>query len=325
MSKNRDAVQDDQTQWEGYFDSLAEGWTAERDYLNLMRKVRFDGLYVGDRTNTGCYSLFGATLRFDLSKGFPLLTTKTINFNNIVGELLFFLSGKNDLPTLRHYSDKPLGAHTIWSDDYKKFKEVGDWNVSSGEHLGAVYPEQWRVYSAVDCCGEALYHDQIQQLLTDLKSVVAGDMTKARRLIVSSWNPYDHTVGDKVWCALPACHTEFQVVVREGKLNLRFTMRSTDVFLGLSYNIASYALLCHILAKLVGLEVGEVFYVGTDVHLYSNHIGAADTQLSRTPTKFPELVLPEFDSLEELLKLTAMDFKLEGYNPQGFIKAPQAS
>ena len=289
----------------------------ESQYLQLLNKVITEGDYVEDRTGTGCYSLFGETMRFDLSKGFPLFTTKKINFSNIVGELLWFLSGKTDLPSLRKYSDKPEGAHTIWSDDYEKFCEsTRDLNpfYKDEESLGAIYGHQWRAFN-----------DQISQLLTDLKSVVAGDMTKARRLIVQSWNPYDHTVGDKKWAALPACHTDFQIIVRDGKLNLKFNMRSADLFLGTPYNVASYALLAHILAKLVGLEVGELFYVAVDAHVYSNHLEAVQTQLERTPTAFGDLVLPEFETLDDILKTTAKDFKVENYNPQGFISAKQAS
>lgn len=294
----------------------------EQQYLNLLQQVLVEGELVEDRTGTGCMSVFGATMRFDLSKGFPLLTTKKINFNNIVGELLWFLSGDTDLPSLRKYSDKPEGAHTIWNDDYEKFLlSCNTFFKSDAEDLGYIYGEQWRDFGGT--WGEG--HDQIGQLLTDLKSVVNGDPTKARRLIVQSWNPYDHTVGDKKWAALPACHTDFQCIVRNGKLNMKFNMRSNDLFLGAPYNIASYALLTHILAKLAGLEVGELWYTGVDVHIYNTHLDAVREQLKRDPTDFGQLVLPEFETLEDILKMTAKDFKIEGYNPQGFISAPQAS
>lgn len=291
----------------------------ESNYLNLLQKIKEEGVFVGDRTGTGCYSLFGETLRFDLSEGFPLMTTKTINFNNIVGELLWFLSGKVDLPSLRKYSCKPAGAHTIWSDDFEKFWEQRgrSKSIKEDEWLGYIYGRQWRN-------GED-GHDQIEQLLEDLHSVVHGDMTKARRLIVQSWNPYDHTAGDKEWAALPACHTDFQLLVRDGKLNLKFNMRSSDAFLGLPYNIASYATLCHIFAKMVGLQVGELWCTMVDVHLYSNHLEAVETQLDRVPTEFGKLVLPEFQLIEDLVKMDASYFQVVGYNPQGFIKAQQAS
>lgn len=299
----------------------------EQQYLDQLKYVLNNGEKCMDRTGTGTRSVFGATMDFDLSKGFPLFTTKTINFSNVVGELLWFLSGKTDLPSLRHYSDKPEGAHTIWSDDYEKFKQSGGkypLRSYEEESLGSIYGTQWRYWGRQpESCNEE--HDQIKQLLTDLKSVVEGDPTKARRLIVQSWNPVDHTVGDKQWAALPACHTDFQLLVRNGKLNLKFNMRSNDLFLGAPYNIASYALLCHIFAKMVGLEVGGLWYTCVDAHIYLNHVEAVTEQLLRKPTKFGKLVLPEFESLEDLLKLTAKDFKIVGYNPQGFIKAPQAS
>ena len=289
----------------------------EQNYLNLLKKIRDEGTYVEDRTGTGCYSLFGETLRFDLSKGFPLFTTKTINFNNIVGELLWFLSGKTDLPSLREYSCKPEGAPTIWSDDYEKYESA--WG--SDEELGSIYGRQWRQHST----GSVSEHDQIEQLLCDLRKVVKGSPTKARRLILQSWNPYDHTVGDKSWCALPACHTDCQFIVRGNKLNIKFNMRSSDVFLGLPYNIASYATLCHIFAKLTGLEVGELWCTMVDVHIYSNHMDAVNEQVQRTPNDFGQLELPEFDSLESLLELRSDDFKVNQYQPQGWIKAKQAS
>lgn len=304
----------------------------DKSYLELLSKVISKGDYVEDRTGTGCYSLFGETLRVDLSKSqFPLLTTKKINFSNIVGELLFFLSGETNLKTLRHYSDKPEGAHTIWSDDAKKYWEAqtskyNKKNLTDSEELGEIYSKQWRNWHVNydDHCGLET-HDQIQTLLDNIKAVREGDPTTARRLRVSSWNPYDHTVGDKQWCALPACHTDFQVILRGNTLNLAFTMRSSDVFLGLPYNIASYALLAHILARLTGCDVGELVYFGVDIHLYQNHIEQAKEQLSRKPYHTPYLVMPEFDTLEELLELTAKDFVLPDYKCHDFIKAPQAS
>lgn len=301
----------------------------ENQYLKLLNKVMSKGEYVEDRTRTGCYSLIGETLRVDLSTGeFPLLTTKKINLNNIVGELLFFLSGKTDLKSLRHYSDKPEGSHTIWTDDAVKFWSSTPYNDkfnSDNEELGYIYSSQWRSFTGVDEEYDLAPHDQIKTLLHNIQTVKNGDPTTARRLIVTAWNPYDHTVGDKVTTALPACHTDFQVVLRGSKLNLRFSCRSNDLFLGNPYNIASYAVLAHILAKLTGYEVGELIYFGTDVHLYSNHIEQVKEQLSRKPYHTPELIIPEFDSLEELLTLTAKDFKLKDYKHHDFIKAPQAS
>lgn len=297
----------------------------EVQYLHLLEDLLEEGIYTEDRTNTGTYSKFGHVIRHDLSKGFPLLTTKKINFNLVTGELLWFLSGKTDLPSLRVYQNKPENSHTIWSDDFKKYTETSELS-TKGEELGRIYGFQLRGTYHVDIDYNLVLHDQLKTLIENIKAVKDNpNHPMARRLRCSFWNPYDHTVGDKKWCALPSCHTDFQCIVRNGKLNLSFSMRSSDVFLGLPYNLSSYGLLCHILAELTGLEVGELVYFGNDVHVYKNHIGQVKEQISRKPRDLPELILPEFNTLEELLKLTGEDFKLEGYDPHGFIKAPQAS
>lgn len=294
----------------------------EVQYLGLLDELLEEGIYTEDRTNTGTYSKFGHVIRHDLSKGFPLLTTKKINFNLVAGELLWFLAGKTDLPSLRVYQNKPEDSHTIWSDDFEKFWRSTEYKGYNEDMCGGwIYGKQLRSYPA----GETS-HDQLQTLIDNIESVKRNpNHTTARRLRCSFWNPYDHTVGDKKWCALPACHTDFQCIVRNGKLNLSFSMRSSDVFLGLPYNLSSYGLLCYILAELTGLEVGELVYFGNDVHVYKNHIDQVKEQISRKPRDLPELILPEFNTLEELLKLTGKDFELEGYDPHGFIKAPQAS
>ncbi|AUR86248.1 thymidylate synthase [Vibrio phage 1.084.O._10N.261.49.F5] len=306
----------------------------EEQYLQMCRDILEHGEYTEDRTGTGTYSVMGYTYEHDLSKGFPLLTTKKINFNLVAGELLWILAGKTDLPSLRKYQNKPEGSHTIWSDDFEKFWDTLD-EIDEGyseperseERGGKIYGEQLRRFGCANLEGQDYWvHDQLTTLIDNIKAVKEDPShPMARRLICAFWNPYDHTVGDKKWCALPACHTDFQCIVRNGKLNLRFAMRSNDVFLGNPYNTASYALLAHILAKLTGLEVGKLVYFGTDVHIYSTHIEQVEEQLSRTPREMPKLILPEFETLEDLLKLTGEDFKLEGYNPHSFIKAPQAS
>lgn len=300
----------------------------ENQYLELCKSVLENGDFVGDRTGTGCYSVFGGMMKIDLTEGFPILTTKKVNLGNIVGELLFFLSGCTDLHALRHYQDKEDNSHTIWSDDFEKFinhRPELKFIYKDLQDLGNIYGHQWRSFQCIDMFGDDCAHDQIRELIKHIIAVKNGDMTMARRLIVTAWHPYDHTVGDKVVAALPACHDSFQCIVRDGKLSLRFHCRSNDIFLGNPYNISSYALLCHILAKLTGLEVGELLYFGTDIHLYSNHVDQMKEQLSRKPKKLPILILPEFENLEDLLQLTAKDFKLEGYDPHPFIKAPQAS
>lgn len=307
----------------------------EEQYLGLCEKILSDGEYTEDRTGTGTYSIFGASMKHDLSEGFPLLTTKKINFNLVAGELLFFLAGKTDLPSLRKYQNKPEGAHTIWCDDYEKYWDMKDeWLGGKGKDLlcerehqegGRLYGKQWRAFNAVGFDGYPVKHDQIKTLIDNIIDVKNGNMYQARRLIVNSWNAFDHTVGEKKVAALSACHDSFQCIVRNGKLHLRFSCRSQDLLLGNPYNISSYALLAHILAQLTGLEVGSLLYFGTDVHIYSNHVEQVQEQLSRTPRSMPKLILPKFDTLEELLELTGKDFVIEGYDPHPFIKAPQAS
>ena len=295
------------------------------NYLALMADVKLNGEFVGDRTKTGCYSVFGRQMRWDLEHGFPLVTTKKVNPANIFGEMLWMLAGHTDLPSLRRYQNKPEGAQTIWSDDFKKFWATTtstDMYNASTECGGYIYGKQWRAFST-DGGAEC---DQLLHLIDNIKSVVADPThPMGRRLIVHAWNPADMLDGDKKWVALPACHTGFQCIVRNGKLNLKFTMRSNDFFLGTPFNIAFYACLTHVLAQLTGLQVGELVYDGTDVHLYSNHMEQVDIQLARAPHKLPTLLMPEFSTLDELLQLTGKDFVLDGYTHHPFIKAPQAS
>ena len=297
----------------------------EEQYLGMCRNILENGEYTEDRTGTGTSSIFGGMIRHDLSEGFPLLTTKKINFNLIVGELLWMLSGKTDLISLRQYQNKGKGSHTIWSDDFKKFWETTGLNTErhvKDQTGGNIYGKQLRNFS--HGCGET--HDQLKELIKNIEAVkLDPNHPMGRRLRCTFWHPFDHTVGDKATCALPACHTDFQCLVRDGKLHLSYSMRSNDVFLGNPFNTGFYATLCHVLAKLTGLEVGDLVYFGNDIHIYSNHIDQVNEQLSREPREQPKLLLPEFDTLEELLNLTGKDFQLEGYNPHGFIKAPQAS
>jgi len=310
----------------------------ETEYLNLCKKILVEGVYTEDRTGTGTYSIFGATTECDLSEGFPILTCKKINPVLPIGELLWMLSGNTDLPSLRRYQNKPEGSHTIWSDDFEKYRSTliseDPVRYSTGkdftEDLGAIYGRQLRKFHrGVEYWNdhEEIVHDQFTTLIDNIKAVkVDPNHPMGRRLICTFWNPYDHTVGDKVTCALPACHTDFQCIVCKGKLNLRFSMRSNDVFLGKPFNTVFYATLCHILAKLCGLEVGKLLYFGTDVHIYSNHIEQVNEILSRERVvEVPQLVLPEFETLDELLELTGKDFVVENYKPHGFVKAPQAS
>lgn len=307
----------------------------ETQYLTLAQKILDEGEYTGDRTGTGTYSIIGSMLRHDLSKGFPILTSKKVNPVLPIGELLWMLSGKTDLPSLRKYQNKPEGSHTIWSDDFEKF-----WNVleedceglsdiyRAKECGGNIYGKQLRRFEIGDHAAKDCWvHDQLTTLIKNIK-VVKKDPTHptGRRLRCTFWNPFDHTVGDKDTCALPACHTDFQCIVRNGKLHLQYAMRSNDLFLGNPFNTVFYATLCHILAQLAGLEVGELVYTGVDVHIYSNHIDQFKEQVSREYIpEVPQILMPKFETLEELLQLTGKDFVVENYKPHAFIRAPQAS
>lgn len=299
----------------------------EEQYLALVEDVLRNGDFVEDRTGTGTYSSFGVGMKIDLSKGFPLLTTKKINSALPIGELLWMLSGSTDLPSLRKYQNKPKDSHTIWSDDFEKYKYSEERLVPcNGEQLGRIYGQQLRETYHLDVDYNPVLHDQLITLIDNIKAVKKDrGHPMARRLRCSWWNPYDHTTGDKKWCALAACHTDFQCLVRDNKLNLHFNLRSNDLFLGKPFNTCFYATLCHILARLVGLEVGELSYFAVDAHIYSNHVDQLKEQLSREIQPLPELILPEFNNLEDLLGLSGEDFKLEGYTPAPFIKAPQAS
>lgn len=299
----------------------------EQQYLDLLKDVLDNGKLVDDRTNTGCIRVFSRSMRFDLSEGIPLLTTKKIRWENVVGELLWMLSGKTDLPSLREYQCKPEGSKTIWSDDFGKYwGRLEKAQPSSGsicldrmlEEGGCIYGTNLRSY-----CNSV---DQLKVLIENIKLTKENpNYSMGRRLKCEFWNPTVHLDSESMNAALPACHNGFQCMVDGDKLNLKFNMRSNDLFLGCPYNVFFYGVLTHVLAKLTGMQVGELVYDGTDCHIYRNHVGQVKEQLTRVPKGFPELVLPAFDTLEELLGLTATDFKVVGYEPDAFIAAPQAS
>ena len=288
----------------------------ETQYRALCEEILAEGELVSDRTNTGTISKFALSMKHDLSKSFPLLTSKKVNLPLIAGELLWFLSGSTDLVSLRKYQNKKEGDHTIWSDDFKKYHEVHS-DKSTESCGGNIYGKQLRSYE-----------DKVDQFTTLLSNIEACKLVpshpSARRLRCSFWNPVDH-LEDKVTCALPACHTDFQFLLRGDTLNLHFNMRSNDIFLGNPYNTASYALLVHIVAQLTNLKVGTLSYLGVDTHIYTNHLKQVRELLSNEPTSPPQIIMPEFETVEDLLNLTGNDFKLKGYNPHKFIPAPQAS
>ncbi len=262
-----------------------------REYLDLLREVREHGVYREDRTGTGTYSVFGRQLRFDLSRGFPLVTTKKVFLKGIIHELLWFLSGSTNIHYLQEH-----GVH-IWDE----------WADGEGE-LGPVYGSQWRSWPTPD-------GGQIDQITAVLDSI--RNNPNSRRHIVSAWNPAEVDA-----MALPPCHTLFQFYVADGRLSCQLYQRSADLFLGVPFNIASYALLMLMVAQVSGLEPGDFVHTFGDTHLYANHVEQADLQLSRDPHPLPRMHLnPE---IRDLFAFRYEDFRLEGYQSHPAIKAPIA-
>ena len=262
-----------------------------KQYLDLMRHVREHGVFKEDRTGTGTYSCFGYQMRFDLSEGFPLVTTKKLHLRSIIHELLWFLSGETNIGYLKE------NGVSIWDE----------WADEEG-NLGPVYGSQWRSWPAAD----GRHIDQITQLVDQIKS-----NPDSRRLIVSAWN-----VGEIDNMALPPCHAFFQFYVADGKLSCQLYQRSADIFLGVPFNIASYALLVHMMAQQCDLEVGDFVWTGGDVHLYANHLEQTDLQLSREPLPLPKLVIAR--KPESIFDYKFEDFAIEGYEHHPHIKAPVA-
>ena len=260
-------------------------------YLTLLRHVLETGHRKSDRTGTGTLSLFGYQMRFDLSEGFPLLTTKKLHTRSIVHELLWVLKGETNVRYLRE------NKVTIWDE----------WADENGE-LGPVYGKQWRSWQGAD--GKT--YDQIRSVVDQIRK-----NPDSRRLIVSAWN-----VADVSKMALPPCHCLFQFYVADGKLSCQLYQRSADVFLGVPFNIASYALLTHMMAQVCDLEVGDFVHTFGDVHLYSNHIEQAHEQLSRTPRQLPRLQLNP--QVKDLFSFRYEDIEIVGYDPHPPIKAPVA-
>ena len=262
-----------------------------KQYLDLMRHVRENGVFKDDRTGTGTYSVFGYQMRFDLSEGFPLVTTKKTFLKGIIHELLWFLSGSTNI---KYLVDHDVHIWDEWADEH-------------GE-LGPVYGSQWRSWPGPD--GKTI--DQISRVVEDLKT-----NPDSRRHIVSAWN-----VAEVDEMALPPCHSLFQFYVAEGRLSCQLYQRSADIFLGVPFNIASYALLNMMIAQVVDLEVGDFVHTLGDAHLYSNHIEQADKQLLREPRNLPTIrINPE---VKDILGFKISDFELLDYDPHPGIKAPIA-
>ena len=262
-----------------------------KQYLDLLRHIRENGVMKEDRTGTGTQSVFGYQMRFNLQEGFPLLTTKKVHLKSIIYELLWFIAGDTNVKYLQDH------GVTIWDE----------WADENG-NLGPVYGHQWRSWPAPD--GRSI--DQLSQVIDLIKN-----SPDSRRILVSAWNP-----GEVDKMALPPCHCLFQFYVADGKLSCQLYQRSADVFLGVPFNIASYALLTLMLAQVCGLQPGEFIHTTGDTHIYKNHFDQVALQLSREPRKLPVMKLnPEVKSLFDF---KYEDFTLEGYDPWPAIKAPVA-
>lgn len=297
-----------------------------KQYLDLLKKIKDEGIVKSDRTGTGTRSIFGHQMRFDLSEGFPLLTTKRVFLKGVIHELLWFLAGDTNI---KYLVDN--GVH-IWDNDaYRFYKELcakqGVEPISMEEFLAAtqqqtpsplenyaygnlnhVYGYQWRSWGKPD--GSAI--DQIKQVIETIKH-----NPDSRRMIVSAWN-----VADVEDMALPPCHVLFQFYVANGKLSCQLYQRSADTFLGVPFNIASYALLTMMIARECGLEAGEFVHTLGDTHLYLNHMEQVDEQLSRTPRTLPHMRLNP--DVKSVFDFRYEDFTLEGYDPHPTIKAPMS-
>ena len=272
-----------------------------KEYLDLLRHVKEQGTFKSDRTGTGTYSVFGYQMRFDLAEGFPLVTTKKCHLRSIIHELLWFLQGDTNI---RYLQDNGV---RIWNE----------WATEDGE-LGPVYGKQWRSWQGAD--GEVV--DQIQWLLYEIKT-----NPDSRRMVISAWNPSvlpdvqfspreNAAMGKQ---ALPPCHCLFQFYVLDGKLSCQLYQRSADIFLGVPFNIASYALLTMMIAQVCNLEPGDFVHTLGDAHLYANHLEQTDEQLSRTPFKRPAMILNP--AVKDLFRFTIDDFELVDYQAHPHIKA----
>ena len=262
-----------------------------KQYLDLLREIRDNGVTKTDRTGVGTKSIFGHQMRFNLQDGFPLLTTKKVFLKGIIYELLWFLKGDTNIKFL---TDNNVHIWDEWAD------ENGD--------LGYVYGKQWRSWEATD--GRVI--DQISQVVDLIKN-----HPDSRRILVTAWNPAEI---DKM--ALPPCHCLFQFYVADGKLSCQLYQRSADTFLGVPFNIASYALLTMMLAQVCGLEPGEFIHTTGDTHIYLNHLDQVNEQLSREPRPLPKMIINP--DVKSIFDFKYEDFKLEGYDPYPAIKAPIA-
>jgi thymidylate synthase len=284
-----------------------------KQYLDALQHIMNEGEPVADRTGVGTLSVFGYQMRFNLEEGFPAVTTKKLAWRSVVGELLWFLEGDTDerrLAEITFEEDRKFltTKNTIWTANAdNQGVALGYKNTPFVKELGPVYGSQWRDFN-----GEGF--DQIKYIIYQLKN-----NPDSRRIILSAWNP-----NQLEEMALPPCHTLAQFRVMNGKLSCQLYQRSADMFLGVPFNIASYALLTHILAQICDLGVADFVWTGGDCHIYNNHMEQVTEQLTRTPGSHPTLKMPEFATLEELLRCGVSEFVLNDYNPMPSIKAPMA-
>jgi len=262
-----------------------------KQYLELMRHVKTNGVRKEDRTGTGTVSVFGYQMRFNLSEGYPAITTKKLHFRSIIGELLWFLKGDTNIKSLHE------DGVTIWDE----------WADEDG-NLGPIYGYQWRSWPTAD----GRHIDQITRILEEIRS-----NPTSRRLMVSAWN-----VGEIEKMALPPCHSMFQFYVADGRLSCQLYQRSADIFLGVPFNIASYSLLTLMIAQIVGLEPGDFVHTLGDAHLYRNHLEQAELQLTREPRPLPQMKINP--AVTSLFDFKYEDFEVVNYDPHPGIRAPVA-
>lgn len=309
-----------------------------KQYLDLLKDIKENGTQKGDRTGTGTLSVFGRQMRFDLSEGFPAVTTKKLFLRGIIHELLWFLQGDTNIKYLvdnnvHIWDDWPFRAYLKktgqpvpqpntpeWEAQIKDFTErIRTDEAFAREHgeLGPVYGYQWRKWPAAD----GGHIDQIQEAIDAIEAVKKNSNDSwGRRIIVSAWNPAE--VREMAKAGLPPCHTLFQFYVVGDKLSCQLYQRSADTFLGVPFNIASYALLTMMMAQVTGLKPGDFVHTFGDAHIYVNHLEQVEEQLSRTPKKLPTMWINP--GVKSLFDFTIDDFKLEGYDPDPAIKAPIA-
>lgn len=291
-----------------------------KNYLKLCQRILDEGVWKANRTGTDTIGIISADMEFDMNDGFPVPTTKKFATKACFGELLWFLSGSSDIRDLRRFTELGPDDFCIWQKNLDEYNERTKQSATNTD-LGCVYGRVWRAYSALQPDGEPTEIDQINELVDNILMTKKNPAyPSARRLIVNTWDAYAHSDPNGALCALPPCHYNFQCFVHGDELSLKWIQRSADVPLGIPFNIASYALLLRILAKLTGLKPAKLYCSLGDVHIYEDQIDGIKEQLKRIPFDLPELVMPEFETLFDLENFTASDFTLDGYQHHAAIK-----